>query len=135
MWECIACLVTLVLWAPPNLGPFTVLGDNIGALTTLPKLKGKRDYLAVAREIAWRQAAFRWQPVPAHKPSELNTLSDALSRLHAPVGSERRSFPPALKAVLHTPGPDLDSLWKAWAPAPLYTCPKARQRKRGPASL
>ena len=84
-----------------------MLGDNIGALQNLAKLKGANSNLAVAREIAWRQAAFRWKPIPIHKPAALNGLSDLLSRLEA-TGAEKKQFPQALAKVPRTPAPVLE---------------------------
>ena len=63
--ECVASLITLEMWAPSE-DPFIVHGDNVGALTLISKLKGRGDCIAVAREVAWRQAARRWRPIPTH---------------------------------------------------------------------
>ena len=80
------------------------------------KLKGRGDCLPVAREVAWRQAARRWRPIPTRKPSELSILSDALYRVHAPPGKERKPFPPSLEGIPQTPTPSLDLVWPTWAP-------------------
>ena len=112
LWEHVAELVALILWAPCD-EPFAVFGDNLGALNNLSRLRGRSTLLPVAREFAWRQAAFRWKPLPTHRPAELNTLPDALSRLVAPKAFE---VPRELHGVPRTPAPDLDAIWRAWLP-------------------
>ena len=88
-----------------------MLGDNLGSLNAAAGFTGRKELLAVSRELAWRAAARRWRPVWEHLPSELNTLSDALSRLHAPAAAAR---PVALAGVDELEPPPLESLWKAW---------------------
>ena len=111
------CLIALEMWAPCET-PFVVSGDNLGALNDLSRLKGGGQLVAVAREISWRQAARRWAPIPVHKPAELNLLADALSRLEAPDGSERKPFPPCLAHIPRTESPILEELWHCGAPPP-----------------
>eukprot|EP00972_Heterocapsa_arctica_P108670 16001648-Heterocapsa_arctica.AAC.2 len=62
----------------------------------------------IARELAWRKAAFGWQYAVAHLPKELNVLADALSRA--------ASVPPAPQPVFPTStrkraAPDLEKVW------------------------
>ena len=121
--ECLACLCALEMWAPVET-PFVVFGDNIGALPNLSSLKGEGALIAIAQEIAWRKAARRWSPICVHKPSELNTLADALSRTEA-TGAERKPFPTCLAGIPRTAAPDPEVLWTTWAPAQ-----PRRQKKR-----
>ena len=101
-----------------------MFGDSIGALQSMTSLKGGGPCISMAQEIAWRRAARRWAPIPLHKPSELNTLADALSRTEA-EGHERKVFPDALIGVTRTPDPDPDTLWTAWA----FTEPRGKRKR------
>ena len=130
-WEFLACLITLEMWGVPDT-PFTVFGDNTGALQNLAKLKGRGLDVNIAKEIAWRQAARHWLPIPVHKPGELNVHSDALSRVDVPPWADRKPFPKELLGVTRTPAPDIEGLWKAWAPTAAAN-PKRRRKGRGPA--
>eukprot|EP00972_Heterocapsa_arctica_P008567 1250216-Heterocapsa_arctica.AAC.1 len=111
----------MCMWAPID-EPFTVQGDNLGSLNNAQRLKGRGALLAISREIAWRRAALRWRPVFSHRPAELNTVCDALSRVHAP-GAYR--VPPALLALPRASAPNPELLWKAWLGGP----PPARAPK------
>ena len=59
-----------------------LLGDNTGALQDALHLKGRGILAAVARELSWRKARYGWEFEVGHVPGELNTVPDALSRLH-----------------------------------------------------
>ena len=126
-WECLACFLTLELWAPED-EPFAIQGDNIGPLQNLSKLKGRGAQVQIAKEIAWRQAARWWLPVPVHLPSELNVLADALSGLAAPAGANHKDFPAELRDVPEVTAPDPEGLWATWAP----TVAKVIKRHRFP---
>jgi hypothetical protein len=68
----------------------------------------------IARELAWRKAAFGWEYQVAHLPKELNLIADALSRA--------ASIPPAPQPVFPTgtrqrDAPDLSSqVWVTCEP-------------------
>ena len=73
--------------------------------------------VAVANEIAWRQAARRWEPIPVHKPSELSGLADALSRLSVPIRGQSGNPSRQLCNMLHkTQRPIPEALWYTWVP-------------------
>ena len=115
------------MWAPSN-EPFAVYGGSIGSLTKLSKLKAVNSNLAVAKELAWRQAARRWIPVPAHKLVELNLISDAVSRREA-EGKEKKPVPQYLALLPRAESPVVDSCWHCWAPI-VQKQAKARRAKQ-----
>ena len=127
LWEHLAELVTLCLWALSD-EPFIMQGDNLGSLNSAQNLGGRGALLAVGREVAWRRAAFRWRPIFAHRPAELNTICDALSRVQSP---KRYPVPLDVLHVPQTPAPEVESLWKAWLcePPPKTTIRRGRLRK------
>jgi len=87
-----------------------VVGDNTGALSSALQLKGSGALLAVAREIAWRQARRRWSWVAGHIASEANIIPDKLSRLSGPAPV---SFPAkALAGARQVACPVVATLWK-----------------------
>ena len=125
LWEYIAALVCLLVWADDfAVGQcLTLMGDNIGALTGAAHFRGRRELNAVTREISWRKAAFQWSYVVAHLPSEANDWADSLSRLAA---VPPKPFPQALRAAQAVPPPALDVIWRTWVadcppPAPTLT--------------
>ena len=73
-------------------------GDNTGALQSAMRMKGGGLLNHVAREYAWRKAVHEWWPSFSHLPSELNSVADALSRLHARL-EVRKSFPQELRGI------------------------------------
>ena len=86
-----------------------VLGDNTGALTDAIELKGSGPLLAIARELAWRQARFGWLFAVGHVPSESNGVPDALSRSTEPG----KSFPArALRHARQVEAPECSVFWK-----------------------
>jgi hypothetical protein len=87
-----------------------ILGDNDSALQNALTLSGRGPLHSVAREIAWRQAAFKWVFTVAHLPTESNTTADALSRMHAP---ESARLPTRLKHVPQIEPPSVAQLWQA----------------------
>ena len=86
-------------------------GDSLGSFNNAQNLRGRGALLAVSREVAWRCAALRWRPIFAHRPAELNTICDALSRVQSP---ERYPVPLDLSHVPQIPAPEIESLWMAW---------------------
>ena len=60
-------------------------GDNTSALQNALKLAGRREMVAVAREVAWRQIRSSWAFKVGHLPAEPNIFADALSRRFAPA--------------------------------------------------
>ena len=125
LWEHLAQLLVLIMWAPPD-EPFSIHGGNLGALQNPNRLRGKKMLLAVAREAAWRRAALRWRIIPAHRPAELNVVCDALSRLYAPTAAE---LPRTLVGVTRETPPEVESIWKAWTPPPAKETAKMRRTR------
>jgi hypothetical protein len=82
----------------------------VSALQNALSLNGRGPLHHIAREIAWRQAAFRWVFTVAHLPAESNSVADDLSRLHAPQGA---SLPACLKDVARVEAPPVLALWQA----------------------
>jgi len=109
--EMLALLISLVLWADYFVAEsLQVVGDNTGALSSALQLKGSGPLLAIAREIAWRQARRRWAWVAGHIPSEENVVPDALSRQ---AGPQPPSFPSReLAGARRRACPSVPSLWK-----------------------
>ena len=61
-----------------------ILGDNLASLNEALNLKSTVPIMnTVARELAWRKIAMKWQYKLEHLPSELNDEADCLSRLCA----------------------------------------------------
>eukprot|EP00959_Pyramimonas_sp_CCMP1952_P209647 4386391-Pyramimonas_sp.AAC.1 len=55
-------LLSLLVWGThAEEFSLTLHGDNIGALQNALSLKGHGHLLAIAREIVWRKARFRWE--------------------------------------------------------------------------
>ena len=90
-----------------------ILGDNLASLNEALKLKSTVPRANnIAREIARRQIALRWQFLLEHLPAELNEETDRLSRLNA---VPKRYFPSdRLQGArfIKPPAQD-DRLWKA----------------------
>ena len=107
----LALVWALVVWG----GHFkeqslAVLGDNTGALSNALQLKGSGPLLAVARELAWRQAKHGWQFEVGHVPSEDNFVADALSRR---TEKGEPHFPrAALRAATQVDAPKASEFWK-----------------------
>ena len=95
-WEYLMMLVVLLAWASDfRDSGLIVLGDNVTALIGILNLRGKRDLTAITRELSWRRVRYAWRYAVAHLPAEHNILADALSRIAATSGSERKNFPPS----------------------------------------
>ena len=100
--------LALSVWASDR-ECLAVLGDNTASLQDALDLSGTGAMLAVAREIAWRQARRGWLFAVGHLPSEANTVTDALSRLESP---DPAPFPPLLRRVSRVTLPPLSSYWR-----------------------
>ena len=117
LWEAVAGLWSLILWAPsvpagsPTPEVTLVMGDALGQLNASAALRGKGPIQAVSREIAWRRAALGWRLLFQHRPSELNGLCDALSRIHAP---EALALPAELSSAQKIRPPADHEVWLAW---------------------
>ena len=114
LWEHLAGLLAMCTFAPSDCA-FTVRGDNLGALNNSLKLKGKGHTLIVAKEMAWRTAAFRWRPLYVHVQGARNVLCDDLSRLYA---SEPHQFPAVLEHCKKYKAPNLLKIWATWDTVP-----------------
>ena len=92
-WEFLTLLLALILWGDAYTDEsLTILGDNSSALQNALKLAGRREMVAVAREIAWRQIRGNWAFKVGHLPAEQNLFSDALSRRFAPAPEKLPKF-------------------------------------------
>ena len=114
-WEMLMVLLVLVVWgANFQKEKLLILGDNTGALSAALNLKGKGLLSAIAREIAWRQIRHLWEFDVGHVPTELNTVADALSRLHEPHPPRFPSS--ALAQAQRREAPDCSKIWRvvAW---------------------
>ena len=110
-WEMLMVLFVLVVWGNNfQKEKLLIVGDNTGALSSALNLKGKGTLAAIAREIAWRQIRHGWEFEVGHVPTELNTVADALSRLHEP--NPPRFPDAALKAAQRRDPPDFRTLWR-----------------------
>ena len=115
-WEFATLMLALITWGGSYTSPrqtIAVLGDNTAALSNALRLRGLGPLQAIAREIAWRQAIFRWSYEVGHLPSENNRAADALSRLHAP---ERSQIPPELRQATEILPPALADMWQVHSP-------------------
>ena len=105
-WEYLVVLLALEVWADRyrDVG-VAILGDNLAAISGALALKGRADLSLVTREIAWRKVRRRWFYACGHLPAEFNDVADALSRLSAPEGNNKK-FPPELASSrARVPGP------------------------------
>jgi len=87
------------------------LGDDLAALSGTVNLGGKRGIATITKEVAWRKTRFGWNFAVGHLPAEANETADALSRVHAPPGSDSKPFPQQLRSVTRREVPDIASLW------------------------
>jgi len=111
-WELLTLYLALEIWGFEHRSPgLLLMGDNTASLSSTLSLKGKSALTQITRELAWRKVRRGWRYAAGHLPSEMNTLADCLSRVTAPAGSERRSFPKELECATRRLTPDWDSLW------------------------
>ena len=110
-WGSLALLVCLMIWGNSFVHEcLAVLGDNTSALQNAQDFKGRREILAVNRELAWRAARFGWAFEVGHVPTEKNLVADALSRMWDKVPS---TFPAAALASSRCREPPrIDKLWR-----------------------
>ena len=73
-------------------------------------LRGRASLSKITRELTWRQVRQAWLYDVGHLPSEANVVADALSRLRAPPGCDRKAFPEALRGARRREI-DPSSLW------------------------
>jgi len=111
-WELLMVYISLLTWASQfRQEGLVVFGDNIAALSSILTLRGRNHLATITRELAWRRVRFGWRYAAAHLPSEYNVEADALSRVHAPEGAERKSFPVALRDVTRHAAPAFEDMW------------------------
>ena len=111
-WEFATLFLVLMVWGDKFVEEsLLILGDNTAALSNALSLKGRGCLLAVAREIAWRQARRKWCFETGHLPSEHNVIADALSRIVDPKGKAWPSL--ALSVAEAVQPPKLQDLWLA----------------------
>ena len=111
-WEYLMMVAALLAWASEFRDEgLIVMGDNVAALNGILNLRGKRGLTAITRELSWRRVRYAWRYAVAHLPAEHNLLADALSRVAAPSGSERKDFPTELAGVTRVAAPALEDLW------------------------
>ena len=93
VWECLAVLVALDLWAPmwkQKRVALQIKGDNVTALTLLLKFRPSGPEIAIiARELALRLAVLSFPPDAIHVPGVSHKAADSLSRVFAPGASQR----------------------------------------------
>jgi len=111
-WELLTLYLALEIWGFEHRATgLLLMGDNTASLSSTLSLKGKSALTQITKELAWRKVRRGWRYAAGHLPSEMNTLADSLSRVTAPEGSERRSFPKELESAAKRETPDWDSLW------------------------
>jgi hypothetical protein len=102
----------MLLWGESEAKSSTLIqGDNMAALSDAISLRGKGTVPGmnvIARELAWRRAAFGWQYSVAHLPKELNVLADALSRAASVPPAPQPVFPASTRKRA---APDLQKAW------------------------
>ena len=130
VWECLAILVAVRLWAhlwSQDRIVLNLVGDNIGALTLLVKLRPPLRNPAmgiIARELALELAQLSFQPDATHTPGLAHVVADILSRVYAPGGTGRVSseLHPALSDAQCSHTSPRDEAW--------YLAYRARRAKR-----
>jgi len=111
-WEYAVILLALVLWGFEHRSTgLAILGDNLAALNGALHLRGKGKLALITKEISWRKVRLAWKFSAGHLPSEHNALADSLSRLHAPIGADRKHFPEQLVSVRRRDPPKLSEIW------------------------
>jgi len=110
-WEYLVVLLVLMVWGSRFAKPgLSIAGDNLAALNGALHLKGRSELYKITRELAWRKTRQGWKYEAGHLPTEHNKLSDALSRLAAPYGSDHKNMPEELLSLPRASIPD-ESLW------------------------
>ena len=91
--ECLAILVAIRAWMPSSkqrvqLAP-RIRGDNIGALTTVIKMRPKTPRMAIiAEEIAVHLVHYSFPPAVYHTPGLAHVVAGQLSRINDPSKPE-----------------------------------------------
>jgi hypothetical protein len=110
-WEYVTLLLALITWCDNyTTGSVAVLGDSQSALQDAINLSGRREMLAVSREVAWRKIRGNWQFMVGHLPAEFNLFADALSRSYAP---ETYTLPAELRAATERTALNPMQVWRA----------------------
>ena len=110
-WEFFTMVLALVLWADAyTTCSLSVLGDSTSALQAALNLSGRREMVALAREVARRQIRGQWQFQVGHLPAEHNLFADALSRRFHPSPVP---FPEALASARERHAAEPMHLWRA----------------------
>ena len=110
-WEYVTLLLALITWCGDyTMQSVAVLGDSQSALQDAIKLSGRREMVAVSREIAWRKIRGNWQFLVGHLPAEFNLFADALSRSYAP---ETYTLPSELRAAAERTALNPMQVWRA----------------------
>ncbi len=116
IWECLAVLVALRLWAPlfrEQRMSLQVRGDNVGALMLLIKMRPPSSQLAIiARELALCIATASFPPNVVHTPGIAHKLADLLSRVHKMGVEDTISHPALSHSQRDWPEPRLASWYK-----------------------
>ena len=111
-WEYVVILLGLIVWGAEHRATgLAVLGDNLAALEGALGMKGRGVLTKVTREIAWRLVRFAWRFAAGHLPSEHNHYADALSRVCAPEGADKKQFPVQLLGATRRDVPELRDVW------------------------
>ena len=117
LWECLAILVAIDIWAcqwPQSRVVLKVRGDNVGALTLLIKMRPANAKQAIiARELALRLVELSFPPDAVHTPGIAHIVADELSRVYAPKGTGivSNKIHPALEHAKETPTPKRNEAW------------------------
>lgn len=102
LWERLAVLIAVDIWThlwSQSRIILKVRGDNVGALTSLIKMRPATPTIAiVAKELALRLVELSFPPDAVHAPGVARMIADKLSRAHAPRGGCKvdKSIHPAL---------------------------------------
>ena len=95
---------------PPLYDGVLFCGDNLASLNLALGLKGNGVEGAVARELAWRSARYRWSYAVAHLPAEGNKVADRMSRILDPSLPKLLELPSALIGAAEV-SVCVESLW------------------------
>ena len=116
------------LWARERI-ILNIVGDNVGALTLLVKLRPPTRNPAmgiIARELALDLAQLSFQPDATHTPGLSHVVADVLSRFHSPEGTGKATseLHPALSEAQCCDVPRRNEDWYL-----AYRARKARRMK------
>ena len=113
-WECLTLALCLVRWCPIK-DNVLFCGDNTASLNLALSMKGTGTNGAIASEIAWRAARYRWSYAVAHLPSEANKVAYRMSRLCDPSLPPLVALPSALENAAEI-SVSVDELWSLATP-------------------